>query len=167
MAGAEAKMRAVIQRVRRAGVVVGDKTVGQIGPGLVVFLGVGKADGEEQVAWMVEKIAHLRLFEDVEGRMDRSLLEIGGEALVVSQFTLYGDVRKGRRPDFTAAAGSKEAEPLYLRFVQGLRGRGVPVQSGLFGARMLVELENDGPVTLLVETPDRGPQSISGPRTED
>jgi len=99
--------------------------------------------------------------------MDRSLLEVGGEALVVSQFTLYGDVRKGRRPDFTAAARPAEAEPMYQRFVRDLRGRGVPVQSGVFGARMLVELENDGPVTLLLETPDRRYQSLSGPRTED
>ncbi|MCZ6552155.1 MAG: D-aminoacyl-tRNA deacylase, partial [candidate division NC10 bacterium] len=123
-------MRAVIQRVRRAAVHVDEKAVGQIGPGLVVFLGVGRGDREEDVDWMVEKITHLRVFEDVEGRMDRSLLETGGESLVVSQFTLYGDVQKGRRPDFTAAAGSAEAEPLYHRFVQGLRGRGVQVQSG-------------------------------------
>lgn len=159
-------MRAVIQRVRRAAVSVGDKAVAQIGPGLVIFLGVGKGDREEEVGWMVEKIAHLRVFEDVEGRMDRSLLEIGGGALVVSQFTLYGDVRRGRRPDFTAAAASAEAEPIYHRFVQGLRGHGMPVLSGVFGARMVVELENDGPVTLLLETPDRRPQSQQGLRTE-
>jgi D-tyrosyl-tRNA(Tyr) deacylase len=147
----EAEMRAVIQRVRRAQVIIDGGAVGQIGPGLVVFLGVGKEDGQEEVDWMVEKIAHLRIFEDDEGRMDRSVLETGGEALVISQFTLYGDARKGRRPDFTAAAGSVEAEPLYHRFVQSLGARGVPVQSGVFGARMLVQLDNDGPVTLLFE----------------
>ncbi|MEE9182316.1 MAG: D-aminoacyl-tRNA deacylase [candidate division NC10 bacterium] len=155
-------MRAVIQRVRRAAVHVDEKAVGRIGPGLVVFLGVGKGDREEDVDWMVEKITHLRVFEDVEGRMDRSLLETGGESLVVSQFTLYGDVQKGRRPDFTAAAGSAEAEPLYHRFVQGLRGRGVQVQSGVFGARMQVQLENDGPLTLILATGDRRPETRSG-----
>ncbi|MFQ5848822.1 MAG: D-aminoacyl-tRNA deacylase [Candidatus Methylomirabilales bacterium] len=146
-------MRAVIQRVRRAAVRVDERTLGQIGPGLVVLLGVGRGDRAEDVDWMVEKVAHLRVLEGAEGRMDRSLLESGGEVLAVSQFTLYGDLRKGRRPDFTAAAGSAEAEPLYDRFVQGLRGRGVPVQSGVFGARMLIELENDGPVTFIL---DRG-----------
>lgn len=146
-------MRAVIQRVRRAAVMVDGRTVGQIGPGLVILLGVGRGDTQEDVDWIVEKIAHLRVFEDGEGRMNRSVLETGGEALVVSQFTLYGDVRKGRRPDFVAAAGSPEAEPLYHRFVEGLRGCGVPVQAGNFGARMLVQLDNDGPVTLIV---DRG-----------
>ncbi|MFQ5882806.1 MAG: D-aminoacyl-tRNA deacylase [Candidatus Methylomirabilales bacterium] len=149
-------MRAVIQRVRRAQVIVDGKAVGQIGPGLVVFLGVGKGDGQEEVDWMVEKVAHLRIFEDNEGRMDQSVLETGGEALVVSQFTLYGDAQKGRRPDFTVAAGSVEAEPLYERFVQTLGARGVRVQSGIFGARMLVELENDGPVTLLLEREAKG-----------
>ncbi|MGH7430629.1 MAG: D-aminoacyl-tRNA deacylase, partial [Candidatus Methylomirabilales bacterium] len=106
-------MRAVVQRVRRAAVNVGERAVAQIGPGLIIFVGVGRDDGEGEVGWMAEKIAHLRVFEDVEGRMDRSLLEVGGEALVVSQFTLYGDVRKGRRPDFTAAARPAEAEPMY------------------------------------------------------
>lgn len=160
-------MRAVVQRVRRASVNVEERAVAQIGPGLIIYVGVGRDDGENEVGWMAEKIAHLRVFEDVEGRMDRSLLEVGGEALVVSQFTLYGDVRKGRRPDFTAAARPAEAEPIYQQFVRDLRGRGVPVQSGVFGARMLVELENDGPVTLLLETPDRRHQSLSGQRTED
>jgi D-aminoacyl-tRNA deacylase len=144
-------MRAVIQRVGRAAVMVDGRIVGQIGSGLVIFLGVGRGDTEEDVEWMAEKIAHLRVFEDGEGRMDRSVLEAGAEALVVSQFTLYGDVQKGRRPDFGAAAGSVAAEPLYHRFVAALRGRGVPVQMGIFGARMLVQLDNDGPVTLIVE----------------
>jgi D-tyrosyl-tRNA(Tyr) deacylase len=152
-------MRAVVQRVRRAAVTVDERAVAQIGPGLIIFVGVGKEDGEDEVGWMAEKIAHLRVFEDIEGRMHRSLLEIGGEALVVSQFTLYGDVRKGRRPDFTAAAAPAEAEPVYRRFVRDLHGRGVPVQSGVFGARMLVAIENDGPVTLIIETPDRRPQT--------
>lgn len=152
-------MRAVVQRVRRAAVNVGERTVAQIGPGVVILVGVGKEDGEDEAGWMAEKIAHLRVFEDAEGRMDRSLLEIGGEALVVSQFTLYGDVRKGRRPDFTAAAGSAEAEPMYQRFIRDLRACGVPVQSGVFGARMLVEIENDGPVTLILETRDLRPET--------
>ncbi len=146
-------MRAVIQRVRRASVIVNGKTVGQIGPGLLILLGMGKRDRGDDADWMAEKIAHLRIFEDSEERMDRSLLETAGEALVVSQFTLYSDVHKGRRPDFTAAAGSAEAEPLYDRFIQGLRNRGIRVESGIFGARMLVQLENDGPVTLIM---DRG-----------
>lgn len=146
-------MRAVIQRVLRAAVIVDGMTVGQIGPGLLVLLGVCKGDTEADAEWMAEKIAHLRVFEDTHGRMDKSLFETGGEVLVVSQFTLYGDLHKGRRPDFTTAAGSAEAEPLYDRFVQGIQGRGIPVQSGTFGARMRVDLENDGPVTLIV---DRG-----------
>lgn len=144
-------MRAVVQRVRRAHVIIDRRAVGQIGPGLVIFVGIRKGDGQEEVNWMGEKIAHLRVFDDGEGRMDRSVLETGGEALVVSQFTLYGDARKGRRPDFTAAAGSGEAEPLYHQFVHSLSARGVRVQSGVFGAQMVVELENDGPVTLLLE----------------
>jgi len=152
-------MRAVIQRVRRGVVSVAESAVGQIGPGLVIFLGVGKGDTEEDVSWMADKIAHLRIFEDDDGRMARSLLEVGGEALVISQFTLYGDVRKGRRPDFTAAAGAGEAETIYNRFIQRLRGHAISVQAGVFGARMLVRLENDGPVTLIVET--------GGLRTED
>jgi D-aminoacyl-tRNA deacylase len=146
-------MRAVIQRVRQADVHVDEKSVGQIGRGLVIFLGVGKEDSEADVGWMVDKIAHLRIFDDPEGRLARSLLDVGGEALVISQFTLYGDVRKGRRPDFAGAAESREAEPIYHRFIQGLRGHGIAVQAGLFGARMLVRLENDGPVTVVV---DRG-----------
>lgn len=149
-------MRAVIQRVRQAAVFVDETAAGQIGPGLVILLGVGRDDRQEDVDWMVEKIAHLRIFEDAEGRMDRSLLETGGEALVVSQFTLYGDIRKGRRPDFTGAAGSAEAEPLYHEFVQGLRDRGVAVQTGIFGARMLIQLENDGPVTLILDRGSEG-----------
>lgn len=149
-------MRAVIQRVRRAAVFVDETAVGRIGPGLVILLGVSRGDRQEDVDWMVEKIAHLRIFEDAEGRMDRSLLETGGEALVVSQFTLYGDIRKGRRPDFTVAAGSAKAEPLYHGFVQGLRDRGVSVQTGIFGARMLIQLENDGPVTLILDRGSEG-----------
>lgn len=157
-------MRAVIQRVRRAAIMVAESSVGQIGPGLVILLGVRRGDREEDADWMVEKIAHLRVFEDGEARLDRSLLDTGREALVVSQFTLYGDVAKGRRPDFTKAAGSAEAEPLYDRVVQGLRGRGVRVHSGIFGARMLVNLENDGPVTLILETPDRTGETRSEAR---
>src|SRR3972149_3412534 len=126
-------MRAVIQRVRRGAVSVAESAVGQIGPGLVIFLGVGKGDTEEDVGWMADKIAHLRIFEDDDGRMARSLLEVGGEALVISQFTLYGDVRKGRRPDFTAAAGAGEAGTNYNRFIPRLPGNAISGRAGAVG----------------------------------
>lgn len=151
-------MRAVVQRVRRASVEVGGEEIAATGPGLLVLLGVGRGDRGEDAAWLAEKIANLRIFEDEAGKMNRSLLDAGGEALVVPQFTLYGDCRRGRRPGFDAAAPPEEGEALYGRFVALLRRAGAPVKTGRFGARMLVALENDGPVTLLVESPPRAAQ---------
>ena len=144
-------MRVVIQRVREARVTVDGEVVGQIGPGLLLLVGIGRGDTEEALRWVAEKIINLRIFEDEDGKMNRSLQEVGGEILAVSQFTLYGDVRKGRRPNFTGAAPPEEAEPLFNRFVQLLRESGVRVETGRFRAHMLVELVNDGPVTLLLE----------------
>jgi D-tyrosyl-tRNA(Tyr) deacylase len=145
-------MRAVIQRVSQAKVTVDNQVVGAIGPGLLILLGVAHDDGEEQARWLASKIAGLRIFEDEEGKMNRSLLEVEGSALVVSQFTLYGDARKGRRPSFTDAARPEVAEPLCDRFVELLREEGVSqVESGVFGAYMQVEIHNDGPVTLILE----------------
>jgi D-tyrosyl-tRNA(Tyr) deacylase len=145
-------MRAIVQRVSKASVTVDGQVVGAIGCGLMILLGVTHGDGEEQARWLANKVAGLRIFEDDEGKMNRSLLEVGGGALVVSQFTLYGDSRKGRRPSFTDAARPEVAEPLCQRFVALLRQEGVrEVQSGVFGAHMQVEIHNDGPVTLIVE----------------
>jgi D-tyrosyl-tRNA(Tyr) deacylase len=147
-------MRAVIQRVTRAAVTVDGETVGSIGPGLVVLLGVADGDGPEQANRLAAKIAELRIFADAGGRFNRSLIESGGEALVVSQFTLLADVRKGRRPSFVAAAAPEDAAPLVDLFAEALRAQGIRVAAGRFGAHMLVELENDGPVTLVVDTAD-------------
>ena len=122
-----------------------------MGKGLVVLLGIGHGDGEEQAAFLAEKVANLRVFEDVQGRTNLSVLDVRGEAIVVSQFTLYADSRKGRRPSFTDAAPPDRAEPLVSRFVELLRGHGVPTQTGQFGAHMLVEIHNDGPVTIWLE----------------
>ena len=122
-----------------------------MGKGLVVLLGIGHGDGEEQAAFLAEKVANLRIFEDVQGRTNLSVLDVRGEAIVVSQFTLYADSRKGRRPSFTDAAPPDRAEPLVTRFVELLRGHGVPTQTGQFGAHMLVEIHNDGPVTIWLE----------------
>jgi len=144
-------MKAVVQRVQRASVRIGEEIVGAIGAGVVVLVGVGEGDSEEQARWLARKIAHLRIFPDERGKFDRSLLEVGGQALVVSQFTLYGEVRKGRRPDFTRAARPELAEPLIERFVEFLREEGVHVETGRFGAMMLVEIHNDGPVTIILE----------------
>ncbi len=145
-------MRAVVQRVVKALVSVDGQVVGQIEKGLMILLGIADGDGEEQARWLAHKIAGLRIFNDKEGRMNRSLLDTGGDALVVSQFTLYGDCRRGRRPSFTAAARPEVAEPLCERFIALLREEGVRrVESGVFGAHMLVEIHNDGPVTLIVE----------------
>lgn len=145
-------MRAVVQRVARASVTVGKAEVGAIERGLLILLGVTHDDGEEQVAWLANKVAGLRIFEDDEGKMNLSLLDVGGGALVVSQFTLYGDARRGRRPSFTAAARPEVAEPLCDRFVELLHEAGVTqVESGAFGAHMMVEIHNDGPVTLILE----------------
>lgn len=144
-------MRVVLQRVSRARVTVGGQIVGEIGGGYVVFAGFAPGDTDEQLGWMAGKIHGLRLFADDEGKMNRSLDDVGGALLVVSQFTLYGDARKGRRPSFVEAAPPEAAQPLYERFVQLLRERGLEVATGAFGAMMAVELVNDGPVTLVLE----------------
>ncbi len=123
----------------------------EIGPGMVILLGVGDGDSEDEARWLAGKCANLRIFKDEAGKMNRSLLDSGGKALVVSQFTLYGDVSKGRRPSFVHAADPEIAEPLVERFAQFLEGEGVETRTGAFGADMLVEIENDGPVTLMIE----------------
>jgi D-aminoacyl-tRNA deacylase len=146
-------MRACIQRVTEARVTVADEIVGQIGRGLVVLLGVGQGDGPEQADWLAEKIVGLRIFEDDQGKMNRSLDEVGGSMLVVSQFTLYGDARKGRRPSFIEAAHPERANELYTQFVAAVRGRNIEVATGRFREHMLVSLTNDGPVTLIIDTP--------------
>ena len=144
-------MRILIQRVSKANVTVDDKVISQIGKGLVVLLGVGHDDGEQQVAFLAEKTANLRIFEDEQGKTNLSILDVKGEALVVSQFTLYADTRKGRRPSFIDAALPEAAEPLVNRFAELLRAHGIPTQTGQFGAHMLVEIHNDGPVTIWLE----------------
>ena len=144
-------MRVVVQRVSGASVRVDGETVGSIGRGLLALVGFGPEDGEEELGWMADKLAGLRIFPDDEGRMDRGLDEVGGALLIVPQFTLYGDVSRGRRPSFTDAADPELAERLYDRFLEVCRETGVPVESGEFGAMMEVELVNDGPVTLVVE----------------
>ncbi|HMN62973.1 MAG TPA: D-aminoacyl-tRNA deacylase [Anaerolinea sp.] len=144
-------MRAVLQRVRRGSVTVAGARIAEIGQGLVILLGIGPGDREETARAMAEKIATLRIFEDEQGKMNRSVLDVGGEAIVVSQFTLYADSHKGRRPSFTDAAAPDLARPLVERFADLLRGLGVPTQTGEFGAEMQVEILNDGPVTILLE----------------
>ena len=144
-------MRVLLQRVSRAEVRVGSRVTGRIGAGLLVLVGFTHSDAEEQVAWMADKIIGLRIFGDAEQKMNLGLADIGGSALVVSQFTLYGDAQKGRRPSFIDAARPEQAVPLYERFVALLRERGIPTETGEFGAMMDVELVNDGPVTLWLE----------------
>ncbi len=144
-------MRALIQRVSKASVSVEGRVIAEIGPGMLILLGIGHADGEAQAAGMAAKIATLRIFEDAAGKTNLSVLDVQGEALVVSQFTLYADTRKGRRPSFTDAALPEQAAPLVERFVELLRLQGVPTRSGQFGAHMLVEIHNNGPVTLWLE----------------
>ena len=144
-------MRALVQRVSSGRVTVNGDLVAHIERGVVILLGIGPQDGEEQARFLVEKIAHLRIFEDEQGKMNRSLLDINGQAIVVSQFTLYADTRKGRRPSFTDAAPPEMAEPLVERFANFLQDSGVPTQMGEFGAHMLVEIANDGPVTIWLE----------------
>ena len=145
-------MRAVCQRVSRARVTVAGETVGEIGQGLLVLLGVARGDTDEVARRIAEKIARLRIFEDDDGKFARSLLDVGGAALVVSQFTLIADTQKGNRPSFAEAAPPEEAQRLYQAFATALAGEGVPVATGVFGARMRVELENDGPVTIVLES---------------
>ena len=145
-------MRAVVQRVTRARVTVQERITGEVAAGVAVLLGVGKADSSEAAKYLAEKTASLRIFNDADGKMNVSLLESGGAALVVSQFTLYGDVRRGRRPGFDRAAPPAEANRLYEEYVTNLKVLGVPVQTGVFQAHMIVELENDGPVTILVDS---------------
>ena len=144
-------MRIVLQRVSRARVVVGDRVTGEVGQGLLLLVGLRDGDDEETLRWMAEKVLSLRIFPDDGGRMNRSVEEVGGGLLVVSQFTLYGDARKGRRPSFAEAARPEIAIPLYDRFVGLLRGSGLPVGTGEFGAMMQVELVNEGPVTIILE----------------
>lgn len=145
-------MRAVIQRVRSGSVTVGDEVTGQIGRGLVVLLGVGQGDKEEDARYLAEKTANLRIFEDEAGKMNLSVKDVGGEILAVSQFTLYGDCRHGRRPGFTEAAAPQAAEELYQLYVRELRGQGINTATGIFQKHMLVRIENDGPVTMLVDS---------------
>lgn len=144
-------MKAVCQRVSRAAVSVDGESRASIGRGLVVLLGVAREDGDASADRLAAKVARLRIFEDDRGRFDRSLLDVGGSALVVSQFTLIADTRKGNRPSFTDAAPPEQAEPLYLRFCAALRDERIHVETGVFGARMAVELVNDGPVTIVLE----------------
>ncbi|OGU06187.1 MAG: D-tyrosyl-tRNA(Tyr) deacylase [Gemmatimonadetes bacterium RBG_16_66_8] len=144
-------MRAVVQRVSRASVAVGGQVVGSIARGLVVLLGITHGDGPDHVAWMADKIAGLRVFSDEDGKMNLDLAAVRGGVLVVSQFTLYGDVSRGRRPSFVDAAPPDIAVPLYEAFIAALKGRGLAVQTGEFGALMAVELINDGPVTLVID----------------
>jgi D-tyrosyl-tRNA(Tyr) deacylase len=144
-------MRLLLQRVKYGRVTVEGILVAEIGAGMVILLGIGPQDGEEQARYLVEKVTNLRIYEDEQGKINRSILEVGGEAMVVSQFTLYADTRKGRRPSFTDAAPPELAAPLVQRFAEMLVEQGVPTQTGEFGAHMLVEVANDGPVTIWME----------------
>ncbi len=145
-------MRAVVQRVLRSDVSVEGRVTGSIGTGLMILLGVGSGDGPEDAAYLAEKITGLRVFEDEDGKMNRSVKDVGGQLLAVSQFTLYGDCRKGKRPSFIGAAGAEEANRLYRTFIQRCQELGVHVEEGVFQAEMLVRIHNDGPVTLLLDS---------------
>jgi len=145
-------MRSVVQRVKRASVSVQGETVGEISAGLLVLLAVGQNDGEKDVTWMVDKLVGLRIFEDEEGKMNRSVIEVGGDLLIVSQFTLYGDCRSGKRPSFTTAAPPEQAKALFERTLEAIRSCGLKVETGVFQAEMDVELVNNGPVTLLLDS---------------
>jgi D-aminoacyl-tRNA deacylase len=144
-------MRIVIQRVRHGKVSVENRVIAEIDHGLVILLGIGPKDGEAEIDYLTGKIASLRIFEDAQGKMNLSVLEVKGEAIVVSQFTLYADVAKGRRPSFTGAALPEVAKPLVEKFVSKLADLGVPTRQGEFGAHMLVEIDNDGPVTIILD----------------
>jgi D-tyrosyl-tRNA(Tyr) deacylase len=144
-------MRTVVQRVCEASVTIDGQVVGAIGRGVVVLVGATHGDTNAEADWLARKIASLRIFEDANGKINAGLIDVGGKALVVSQFTLYADARKGRRPSFTAAAGPELADQLVDHFVKSLRGYGVHVETGVFGADMLVDIHNDGPVTILLE----------------
>ena len=157
-------MRAVVQRVSEASVAVDGQVVGAVGRGFLVLLGVTHSDGEAEAAALARKIAGLRIFEDAAGKFNLALADVGGAVLVVSQFTLYGDARKGRRPSFTDAARPEHAEPLCQWFVDCLRGEGLSVQTGRFGAMMAVHLVNDGPVTLWLDTAEIGRQMMNDER---
>lgn len=152
-------MRAVVQRVREARVRVAGSVISEIGPGLLILLGIHQQDTPEETKWLANKIAGLRIFEDDAGKMNRSLGDIHGAALVVSQFTLYGDCHKGYRPSFIEAARPELAIPLYTQFIDLLKAQGIPVATGEFGADMQVELINDGPVTLVIDRPERSAKS--------
>lgn len=145
-------MRAVVQRVSRASVTVEGRVTGEIGAGAVILLGVGREDQSAAATYLAEKIANMRIYADADGKMNRSLLESGGAALVVSQFTLYGDTRGGRRPGFTRAAAPEQAQKLYEEFVASLRGLGIRVETGIFQSYMAVELVNDGPTTIILDS---------------
>jgi len=145
-------MRAIIQRVSRASVTVNHQQVGSIDKGLLLFLGIHRQDGDKELAWMVDKVINLRIFEDENDKINLSLMDIEGEILVVSQFTLYGDCRKGRRPGFSEAAPPEQAEGLYQRFINDVKAKGLTTSSGTFQAMMEVSLVNDGPVTLLLDS---------------
>jgi D-tyrosyl-tRNA(Tyr) deacylase len=146
-------MRVLVQRVARAAVRVEGTMVASIGPGALLLVAFKRGDSDIDLTWMAEKVANLRIFEDEAGKLNRSLLEVGGQALVVSQFTLYGDARKGRRPSFDASAPAELARPLFQKFVDILGSRGVPTAVGRFQAVMQVELVNDGPVTIMLDSP--------------
>jgi D-tyrosyl-tRNA(Tyr) deacylase len=154
-------MRAVVQRVSRAKVTVDKETVGEIGRGFLVLLGVGQQDVEADANWLAEKICRLRVFEDAEGKMNFDLEQVCGAVLIVSQFTLLGDCRKGRRPSFVSAAAPEKAIPLYEHFIHAVKAFGIPVQTGRFAAQMQVELVNDGPVTLTIESPGSSASGIN------
>lgn len=144
-------MRAVVQRVSEARVRIDGAVVGEISQGLLILLGITHTDTVNQASWLAEKIATLRIFNDADGKINRGLAEVGGSMLIVSQFTLYGDCQKGRRPSFVDAADPEKAVPLYQAFIDGAKSLGIPVATGRFGAMMQVELVNDGPVTLIIE----------------